>query len=97
LVIQGTYRILQATPGKPLESLQSGTISVARPFIVPLPVEQDLQLSAIEVTVITDGGSPIVLSASPLPATGSSETVTKQNGKVELAISGKEATVTLGK
>lgn len=95
LVVQGTYRILQPSQSRPFESLQSGSVSVATPYILPLPVEQDLRISMVEATVIPDGSAPIVLRAAPVPAKGSSTTIIKQDGKIELVVSGSTAKITL--
>lgn len=97
LVVTGSYRIMQPTPGKPFELLQSGNVSTTTPYIAPLPVEQHLQISSVEAIFLSDISGPIVLKAESVPTTGSSTTLKKQEGKVRLLVSGTAATITLQK
>jgi hypothetical protein len=98
LVLQGTYRILQPSAATPFESLQSGTVSAMKPLIIPLPTEQGTKIEACEATIIQDGSnSPVTLRVAPIPAMTSSDTLRSDARKFELAVSGKEAILSLSK
>ena len=93
LVIQGTYQILQPTPSIPFESLQSGNVSKGKPLLLPLPVEQNLQITACEATVISDGLAPTILKVSSVPVIGSPEAKRDQKANLELIVTAKDATI----
>jgi len=95
LVVQGSYQLLQPTAAEPFEFVQSGSVSKDKPLVIPLPTEQGLQIQGCETTVIFDGGSPIVLHVALVPASGSSDIQRDQKGAAELAVSGKEAVLSV--
>lgn len=95
LVIQGTYQIMQPTAAGHFESVQSGTLSKDKPLIIPLPIEQGLQIQACEAMVLSDSTTPIILHVTNIPASGSTDVHDDQKAGATLAVTGKEARVSL--
>jgi hypothetical protein len=86
-VIQGSYQILQPTAGEPFEAVQSGSVSEAKPLMLPLPTEQGLEINECEATVISDGAAPVVLRVPIIQAKGTLDVRRDQKGGIELAAS----------
>jgi hypothetical protein len=95
LVVQGTYQIMQPSAPTPFEAVQSGSVSKGKPLSIPLPIEQGLQITSCEATIVADGTAPIVLRVVTVPAAGSAETHEDQKGPFRLIVGGKKAVVSL--